>query len=344
MRLKTIVLAAAGLVVLLVPVGISLTIGWRPIIGPRLRPLTDRKFEVTAARLERGKYLVDAVATCFGCHSEPDKNDPGFLPKAGREGAGQTAGVDPVLGEINIPNITPDKETGIGNWTDDEIARAIREGVDRDGRTLFPLMPYDNLKHMSDEDVASVVVYLRSIPPIRNSVPRMRPPFVLGRLVMNVPEPVTQPVPPPEATPVARGAYLVALAHCVGCHTPFDPNNGQFREDLLFAGGTVFDSVEGKKRASLNITPDPSGISYFDENIFMTIIRNGKYGARELHDPMPWVFYRNMTDEDLKAVWAYVHNLKPVFHHIDNSMEPTMCPICGNVHGAGDTNKKKASD
>jgi len=133
------------------------------------------------------------------------------------------------------------------------------------------------------------------------------------------------------------------MASCGHCHTPID-SRGQPKEDLAFAGGSVFDSPEGKKLASLNVTPDPSGISYFDESIFMTIIRNGKYGARELHAPMPWTIYRNMTDEDLKAVWAYVHNLKPVFHHVDNSMEATMCPICGNVHGAGDTNKKKTRD
>ena len=171
-RLKKVLVILAAVLVVLVPVGITLSVGWRPFIGPRSRPVTDRKFEATPGRLKRGEYFVNAVASCFACHSEPDTSVPGIVPKAGHEGAGQKAGSDPDLGEIHIPNITPDKETGIGNWTDDEIARAIREGVDRDGARLFPIMPYDNFKHMSDEDIASVVVYLRSIPAVRTQFPQ----------------------------------------------------------------------------------------------------------------------------------------------------------------------------
>jgi mono/diheme cytochrome c family protein len=339
--LKRIVLIVAGAVVVLIPIAITFTIGWRPILGPRSRPVTDRKFEATPERVQRGDYLVNAVAGCFFCHSEPDKTLPDLPPKAGREGAGQFAGTDPALGDVTMPNITPDKETGIGNWTDDEIARAIREGINRDGQMLFPIMPYDNFRHMSDEDIASVVAYLRSIPPVRNSVQRMRPPFPLNRLVMSAPEPVNEPVPNPDfSDPMARGTYLVTLASCGHCHTPTD-SMGQRKKGLEFAGGSPMEGEEGVTRASLNITPDTTGLSYFDEKIFLTIIRNGKYGARTLKPPMPWTLYRNMTDDDLRGVWTYVHNLKPVSHHVDNSMEPTMCPVCGNVHGAGSTNRKK---
>ena len=339
MQLKRILMIVSVLMVLLVPTGITLTVGWRPFIGPSSRSVTDRKFESTPARLQRGDYLVNAVAGCFGCHSEPDTTLPDFPPKQGFEGAGQFAGVDPTLGSVYMPNITPDKETGIGNWTDDEITRAVREGIGRDGLTLFPIMPYDSFRSMSDEDLASVVVYLRSIPAVRHPVPKMRPPFLIGRLVMSAPQPITQPVSNDLSTPLARGTYLVTLASCRHCHTPTD-SLGQPKENLTYAGGSVFETPLGKKLAALNLTQDPSGISYFDESIFMTMIRNGKYGARTLKPPMPWNIYRNMTDEDLKAVWAFIHNLKPVFHHVDNSFEPTMCPICGNIHGAGDTNKK----
>ena len=81
---------------------------------------------------------------------------------------------DPGVGTLYAPNTTPDKETGLGNWTDDEIARAVREGVAKDGHALFPIMPYPNFRHMSDEDLASVIVYIRSIPAIRNPIAKTR--------------------------------------------------------------------------------------------------------------------------------------------------------------------------
>src|SRR3989442_5201517 len=148
----------------LVSLAITFTIGWRPIIGPKARRVTDRHFEATLARLERGKYLVDSVMTCIGCHSEADFSKPGAPPREGRRGAG-TRWADGDLLWVVAPNITPDKETGAGNWTDDTLARAIREGIGHDGRALFPLMPYPNYRSMADEDLASVIVYIRSLPP-----------------------------------------------------------------------------------------------------------------------------------------------------------------------------------
>ena len=155
---------AAGSALLLV-VGISLTIGWRPLIGPRARPLTNRKFESSPQRLARGKYLVEAVGGCMTCHAPRDgtKHDAPILP--GREGAGQFIDLKGLPGYIYAPNLTPDPDTGIGTWSDDALARAIREGIGHDGRTLFPMMPYRQLSQLSDEDVASIVVFLRSLPP-----------------------------------------------------------------------------------------------------------------------------------------------------------------------------------
>jgi hypothetical protein len=286
------------------------------------------------------EQLVEGVAHCFQCHSDHDVTKVDLPIKDGMKGAGWQMEQAPGLGTIVAPNITPDKATGIGDWTDDEIARAVREGIRRDGRALFPIMQYRNYRHMSDEDIASIVVYLRSIPPIKNALGRLQAPFPVNRLVLSEPQPVTEPVQPDLSTPLARGTYLATLASCGSCHTP--AVQGQVRNDLAYAGGNVMAGArDGKTLASLNITPDISGISYFDESIFMTIIRNGKYGARELRPPMPWAIYRNMTDDDLKAVWTFLHDLTPVSHRVDNSMEPTMCPVCGNVHGAGEKNKKK---
>jgi len=338
--LKKLILIIVVALVILIPLGITFTIGWRPFLGPRVRSVTDRKFESTAARLERGHYIVHGVSGCFFCHSERDVNLPGAPPKSGREGAGNLMGKDPQLGNIVAPNITPDKESGIGLWTDDEIARAIREGVDRNGRVLFPIMPYENFRHMSDEDLASVVVYLRSLPAISNPLPKMEVPFPVNRLIMGVPQPITEPIHDPDmSTPLARGEHLVTLASCANCHTPQD-SQGQPLRDLAFAGGFILESPSGKKLASLNLTPDASGIPYYDEAIFMKTIRTGQIGARKIDSEMPWSIYANMNDDDLKSVWAFIHNLKPVVHHVDNTVESTMCPLCGSSHGLGNTNKK----
>src|SRR5262249_34863163 len=174
-----------AILIIVVPLVITFTIGWRPLLGPRVRPLSDRKFEATPARLERGKYLVNAVVGCVDCHSEHDPTLEGAPAKPGHEGAGVLFFQDPNLGKVYASNITPDKETGIGNWTDDQIARAVREGTGGDGRALFPIMPYRNFRNLSDEDLASIIVYIRSIPPIRNVVPKTVINFPINRLIMS---------------------------------------------------------------------------------------------------------------------------------------------------------------
>lgn len=337
-RLGRIVLYVAIALVALLPVAITFTIGWRPFIGPRMRPVTDRRFASTPARLERGRYLVTSLNGCFACHSERDGSEPGAPPKIGREGAGKLFLSDPGLGTLFAPNITPDTETGLGNWSDDEIARAVREGVGRTGRALFPIMPYANYRHMSDEDLASVIVYLRSVPAVRNIAGTSHINFPINRLIMALPEPVTAPVGEPDvSTQRARGQHLVEQASCADCHSPQNAM-GQRIAGLEFGGGNAIDSSNGKPVTALNITPDPSGIPYYDETTFINTMRAGQIGARKLDSAMPWGFYRNLTDDDLKAIWAFIHTLPPASHHVDNSTPPTMCRLCGYSHGLGDTN------
>ncbi|HVF28839.1 MAG TPA: c-type cytochrome [Pyrinomonadaceae bacterium] len=303
-------------IVCVVIVAITLTVGWRPIIGAKARPLTNRRFEPTLARFERGKYLVESVAGCFECHSS---------------GAGKGGGK--VFGEGAVaPNITPDAETGAGVWTDDQLARAIREGIGHDGRAMTPLMPYWAYRKMSDEDLASIVTYLRALEPVRNQLPPAKLPVPLKLLSKILPEPVTAPVAAPDATsPAKRGEYFVELAHCVACHTPRTALG--LNEKLKFAGGA---DVEGV--TSANITPDPSGISYYDEALFVKTMRTGHVGARPLKPIMPWKVYGNMSDEDLKAVFTYLRTLKPVKHLVDNTEPPTDCKLCGYKHGLGERN------
>jgi mono/diheme cytochrome c family protein len=323
------------LLILIIALGITFTIGWRPLIGAKKRALTDRKFEATPQRLARGKYLVDGVLGCFGCHTDVDWSKPGAPPVAGREGSGHIWS-DQDLPWLVAPNITPDKETGAGNWSDDTLARAIREGIGHDGRALFPIMPYQNYRNMSDEDLASVIAYLRTVPPVRNQLPTTKMPFPLNFFMQNMPQPVNAAVPPPDqSTPVARGTYLVKMGSCADCHTPQE--KGQPIPGMDFAGGFLLHEPKGDV-VSANITPAASGIGYYNEATFIQAMRTGKVGARPLHASMPWYFYGKMTDDDLKSVFAFLQTLKPVKHQVDNYEPPTYCRLCKQKHGFGATN------
>ncbi len=326
----------AALMVLLV-VAITLTIGWRPFIGPNARGLTDRTFAATPERLARGHYLTENVLDCFACHSERDwsKRDAPEVP--GTHGAGNPAfPLKDLPGSVYPPNITPDKETGAGNWTDDQLARAIREGIGNDGRALFPFMPYENYRYLSDEDLASVIVYLRSIPPVRREVPKTELIFPVKYLIRSAPHPLTEPVNAPDvSTPVKRGDYLVTIAGCRDCHTPMSQGARMMHLDL--AGGFLLRGPWGEV-ASSNITQSPSGIPYYDEGLFLEVMRTGMVKARELKQIMPWWYHRNLTEDDLKSMFAYLRTVPKIAHRVDNSKPPTACKLCTLTHGAGDQN------
>jgi mono/diheme cytochrome c family protein len=257
------------------------------------------------------------------------------------EGAGQemSAVVRGLPGRIVAPNLTPDLEAGAGTWSDDALARAIREGIGHDGRALFPMMPYEHFRSLPDEDVASIVVYLRSLAPVRSPLPQTELAFPVKYLIRSVPQPLTAPVLQADgSTPVRRGAFLVNAAGCADCHTPH--KRGQPMPGLDFSGGRVLEGPWGRV-ASANLTPDPSGIPYFGEDMFVQALRTGYVGARRLSQIMPWATFRNMTDEDLRAIYAYLKTLPPVPHRVDNTEPPSYCPIDQSWHGFGDRNHSK---
>jgi mono/diheme cytochrome c family protein len=322
-----------------VAVGITLTIGWRPFIGPRARPLTSRVFEKTPERWARGKYIVEHEAACAVCHSPHDWTQHDSPIPDGMEGAGADfSEMKGLPGHVVAPNLTPDAETGSGTWSDDALARAIREGIGHDGRTLFPMMPYENYRHMPDEDLASVIVFLRSLPPVHNPLPKTEIIFPVKYLIRSVPQPITAPVPAPDVSdPVKRGDFLVTMAGCKDCHTPAD--KGEPLPNMELAGGQIFEGPWGRV-ATPNLTPDPSGIPYYDEALFLQAIRTGYVRARLLNPIMPWSHYRGMTEEDLKAIFAYLKSVKPIHHVVDNGEPPTLCVVCNTTHGGGEKNQK----
>lgn len=301
------------------------------IFGVALLPFLPGASKPSESRTT-GKYLVESVTICFECHSERDLSKSGWPIPPGRTGSGRILGGEGTPEQVVAPNISPDKETGIGAWSDDEIKRAIIGGVGRDGRQLNPEMPYRYFNRLSASELDAIVGYLRSIPPVRNTLPKMAK-YVAGP---NPPRVAMDSIRlTSDSNAVKRGKYLVRLASCETCHTP--RNDEGFIKGMEFAGGTVF-RHGNQADATSNLTPDPSGISRYSPQQFIEVMRTGRSGGRAINSAMPWHFYRNMTDADLNAIFVYLKALPAVSHRIDNTQAPSMCPKCGNQHGLGDQN------
>jgi mono/diheme cytochrome c family protein len=142
--------------------------GYKPFLAAAAMVGVSSAVLADDGEIARGKYLV-TIGGCNDCHT------PGALlgkPDFSRALSGSEVGFAiPGLGVFAGPNLTPDKETGLGNWTDDQIISAVTAGVTPDGRRLAPIMPYAALSHLSSADAHAIVVYLRSLPPVKNAVP-----------------------------------------------------------------------------------------------------------------------------------------------------------------------------
>lgn len=300
-----------------------------PSPGLAVRPLTDRTFERTEARRARGEYLAQGLLQCFVCHSERDWTRPGAPPLRGREGAG-VVWRDDGSTRLVAANLTPDDDTGIGRWSDDMLARAIREGVGHDGRVLSAAMPYAYFRGLPDEDLAAVVVYLRSLRPIRNPLRRTVLSTAEATRYARRAKPVTAPVPAPPDDPLERGRHLVSMGMCEGCHTAWEaPSNPG-----MYAGGNRIE--RGRQHAfSSNLTPHPTGLA-LDADGFIALMRTGKGGLT--HGTMPWVALRNLDDADLAAIHRFLASRHGFNHRVSNLVAPTQCAVCGQSHGLGDAN------
>jgi mono/diheme cytochrome c family protein len=259
------------------------------------------------ALVARGDYLVNSIVACGNCHT-PRGADHKPIIEMHLAGAFQ---VDRAEFTAYAPNITPDRETGIGAWSDTEIIRVIREGVRPDGTIIGPPMPIRVYREMSDTDVRSIVAYLRTVAPVKNSLPRSK---------YNIPLPEsygppvdTVPDVPREDT-VAYGAYVAnALGHCMECHTPLV--KGAPDLSRIGAGGNVFVKPHGMELVAVaaNISPHPEqGIgTWTDEEIKRAITQATSRDGRPLQPAMPFYFYKKISDEDLEAVIAYLRSIPP---------------------------------
>jgi hypothetical protein len=311
--LKKVLLVLAAVLVL----AVVLVVVKFYVLSPNMRAASDVKAPRTPEAVERGRYLAHHVAGCLVCHSQVDETKPGEPIVEGRTGSGRDFGVLPGFpGHMRAPNLTPDPETGIGNHTDGELLRAIREGIGRDGHVLFPFMPYVNYaKTLSDTDALAVIAYLRSLSPIKNKIEPSTVIFPVSMFVRAVPAPLTASPPgqPPSSDPVARGNWLILAGSCHDCHDGFNARHEPIAGKEL-SGGFEFASPAGKGSVfAANITSDAAtGIgSYTDEDLMRVFTDGVNKSGRKLYN-MPWPYYAGQTEEDKRALIAALRKVPPV--------------------------------
>ena len=283
------------------------------------------RVELTAERLQRGKYIFETLSSCEDCHSRRDISRFSGPIEPGTAGRGFVWPPELGLpGKLVSPNITSDVETGIGSWTDGDILRAFREGVSKDGRALFPFMPYQHFREMSDEDAYSVVAYLRRLPPIKSKMSVSEMNFPVNLFMKFAPKPVNGAVKAPDkANRLEYGKYLVTVAGCGICHTKME--KGDPIEGMEFAGGEEFNMGPWMAR-SANISPDPeTGIGKWSEDKFVAKFKgyaNLTYESapktvQANFTVMPWMAFSQLTEDDLRAIFTYLKTVKEVRHSVE---------------------------
>lgn len=255
--------------------------------------------------VQRGDYLVNTVLTCGNCHTP--KGPPAAI--AGKDFSGGLSWDEPPF-KVTAPNITQDKDTGIGGWTDAQIKTVLRKGVKPNGVPVAMVMPSGFYEIMTEKDLDAVVAYLRTLKPVKNKV---------ADPVYKIPQ--GHPVPPGGDKPfteammgdkIKKGFYLVTIAHCMECHTPMGPRGRDFA-GKLGAGGFEFPGPWGVS-TSRNITSSKSkGLgNWTDAEIKRAITHGVSKDGSPLKPPMGFPYYANMTDADLDAMVAYLRTVPAI--------------------------------
>lgn len=270
---------------------------------------------ITASRdpkvITRGRYIAYGAAHCVNCHTPSSQNEAieaGATPllTGGRAFKGP-------FGSVTTPNLTPDTETGIGRYTDAELARAIRHSVKPNGQALLPFM---QTQHFSDEDLTAVISFLRSQPAVRNPAALAGRQFnLLGKALIAFaikPAGPTRPVlthTPPEGTEESGEYLATSLASCDSCHTKRNLLTGAY-ETPRFSGGMTFPVDEQHVIVTPNLTPAKAGrITTWTEEQFVGRFGVG-VGIKGTH--MPWKQYQTLTETDVRSIYRYLRTLKPI--------------------------------
>jgi mono/diheme cytochrome c family protein len=255
--------------------------------------------------LARGKYLTEA-ADCEACHTVE-----GGQPFAG----GRPFDTD--FGTLYSPNITPDKETGIGAWSDADFLKAVHEGIGKDGKNLYPAFPYAAYTYLTDQDVLAIKAYLFSLAPVKNTAPEntLRAPYNnrgLMKIWASLYNPKERFQPVADKSPSwNRGAYLVeALGHCGDCHTPRTALQA-LDNRRKFAGGMA----EGWRAYNLSSDKE-SGIGTWTQEDMEQYLKTGHSANRgSAFGPMAQAVhlsFQKLTPSDVSAIVEYVRSVPPV--------------------------------
>jgi mono/diheme cytochrome c family protein len=264
----------------------------------------------TETLVQRGAYLVNTIAACGRCHTPRDAQGN---PIAAMELAGGFEFDDGVIGHVVGPNITPDRDTGIGKWTEGQIIAALRYGTRPDGTIVGAPMPIAAYRDISDSDLAAIAKYLHSIRPVRHPVARTR--------YKTAPSPQDQATihveTPPPQDKLAYGAYLAGpVGHCYGCHTILRADGSSLDRRWFYAGGRELPDYGDVTRqvVSRNITADPAdGIGkWSDAEIKRAIATGIRPDGTRLARTMPSHWYKGIATADLDALVAFLRTVKPL--------------------------------
>jgi hypothetical protein len=297
---------------------ICILLGYVKFALPNVGKAPVMKVELTPERIERGRYLANSVTVCMDCHSTRDWSKFAGPPLPGTTGKGGER-FGPEFGFPGVyysKNITP---FGITRYTDGELFRVITTGVTKEGKALFPVMPYPYYGRMDPEDIKCIIAYIRTLRSIDYTVPESASKFPMNFIINLIPKKAEPHPKPPITDKLAYGAYMINAAGCAECHTQV--NKGQIIPELKFSGGREFPFPNGAVVRSANLTPDKeTGIGKWNEATFLALFKTyadsaykaPSVGPNDFTSMMPWTMYGHMKTEDLSAIFAYLQTVKPI--------------------------------
>lgn len=289
---------------------------------PNIKAAPVLKVELSPERIARGEYLANHVAVCIDCHSTRDWSRFSGPPTEGTFGKGGDV-FDQKFGFPGVyyaKNITPE---GISRYSDGDLFRTITTGVDKDGRAMFPVMPFHYYGQMDEEDIKSIIAYIRTLPAIKNEIPESTSDFPMNFIINTLPHEASFTKLPEKTDVVKYGEYLTNAAACIDCHTQFE--KGSLVAGTEFGGGREFPFPDGSIVRSANISSDEdTGIGGWDDETFVSLFRAysdsatlaTKLNPGEFNSIMPWTMYGGMTEDDLKAIFAYLKTIAPIKNEV----------------------------
>ncbi len=244
---------------------------------------------------------------CHDCHTP--RGPSGLDLSRALSGGPQT--FDEADYKVVGSNITPDKETGIGNWSDAELKKFLVTGIKPNGVKAAPIMPYEFYTVLTARDLDALVAYLRSVPPVRREMPM--PEYRRASKPETPTYAGAQMTDADMSDKLSRGRYLLSISHCLECHTPEGPSAEHDFATATGKGGRTFKGPWGESK-SVNITSHPtSGLGQWsDDEIKRAITQGIARDGRKLKPPMAYAAYATMTAQDLDAVVAFVRTMPPL--------------------------------